>query len=427
MDTHEIDSKSMSLGTDISDNTSSIEKPAHRQSNPKHYIQRDDALYIKVTVSFFMVGLATFALLYFVQPILPVLSNEFSVSPATSSLALSLSTALMACGLLITGPLSDAFGRKNVMVIALFCAAFFTLLSATMNSWAGILITRALVGLSLSGVAAVAMTYLSEEIHPAYLALSMGLYISGNSIGGMSGRVITGVLSDYYSWRLSVVILGIFALFAAITFWKILPASQHFRPTALKPRNLLITTKLHFRDKGLPLLFIEGGLLMGGFVTLFNYIGYRLLDAPYSLSQTTVGLISIVYLSGTYSASKAGLLTTKYGLGKVFIAGISMMLIGILITLIESLPVIFIGMLILTTGFFAAHAVASSWVGRRAKRGRAQASSLYLFTYYAGSSLAGTVGGLFWVSFGWLGVGLFIALLMLTALLIALHLNKVAQ
>ncbi|MCD4640308.1 MFS transporter, partial [Proteus mirabilis] len=184
---------------------------------------------------------------------------------------------------------------------------------------------------------------------------------------------------------------------------------------------------LHFRDKGLPLLFIEGGLLMGGFVTLFNYIGYRLLDAPYSLTQTTVGLISIVYLSGTYSASKAGLLTNKYGLGKVFIAGVSMMLAGILITLFDSLAIIFIGMLILTTGFFAAHAVASSWVGRRAKRGRAQASSLYLFTYYAGSSIAGTLGGIFWVNFGWLGVGLFIAFLMLTALLIALRLNQIAQ
>ena len=416
MDTHEISSKNMALKEDVSINTTS--KP----NSPKHYIQRDDALYIKVTVSFFMVGLATFALLYFVQPILPILSKEFSVTPATSSLALSLSTGLMACGLLITGPLSDAFGRKNVMVIALFCAAFFTLLSAMMNSWTGILITRALVGLSLSGVAAVAMTYLSEEIHPAYLALSMGLYISGNSIGGMSGRVITGVLSDYYSWRVSVIILGIFALVAAIIFWRILPTSQHFRP-----RNLLITTKLHFRDKGLPLLFIEGGLLMGGFVTLFNYIGYRLLDAPYSLTQTTVGLISIVYLSGTYSASKAGLLTNKYGLGKVFIAGVSMMLAGILITLFDSLAIIFIGMLILTTGFFAAHAVASSWVGRRAKRGRAQASSLYLFTYYAGSSIAGTLGGIFWVNFGWLGVGLFIAFLMLTALLIALRLNRIAQ
>ncbi|WP_414602474.1 hypothetical protein [Proteus mirabilis] len=111
----------------------------------------------------------------------------------------------------------------------------------------------------------------------------------------------------------------------------------------------------------------------------------------------------------------------------MFIAGVSMMLAGILITLFDSLAIIFIGMLILTTGFFAAHAVASSWVGRRAKRGRAQASSLYLFTYYAGSSIAGTLGGIFWVNFGWLGVGLFIAFLMLTALLIALRLNQIAQ
>lgn len=425
MDTQEIDSQRVSLPLEMVPNKSENLPQVNKKT--KHYIQRNDALYIKVTVSFFMVGLATFALLYFVQPILPVLSHEFSISPATSSLALSLSTVFMACGLLITGPLSDAFGRKNVMVIALFCAAFFTLLSATMDSWTGILITRALVGLSLSGVAAVAMTYLSEEIHPAYLALSMGLYISGNSIGGMSGRVITGVLSDYYSWRLSVVFLGVFALIAATIFWRILPASQHFRPTSLNLRNLVITTKLHFRDKGLPWLFIQGGLLMGGFVTLYNYIGYRLLAEPYSLSQTTVGLISLVYLSGTFSASRAGLLTTKYGLGKVFITGISMMLIGVLITLIDSLPIIFIGLLVLTTGFFSAHAVASSWVGKRAKRGRAQASSLYLFVYYAGSSLAGTVGGIFWENYHWLGVGLFIASMMIVSLLIAIHLNKVAH
>lgn len=121
-----------------------------------------------------------------------MLSEDFNISPATASLSLSLSTGLMALGLLITGPISDAIGRKNVMVIALTCAALFTLLSSIMQSWQGILIARALVGLSLSGVAAVAMTYLSEEIHPSYVALSMGLYISGNSLGGMSGRLMTG-------------------------------------------------------------------------------------------------------------------------------------------------------------------------------------------------------------------------------------------
>lgn len=403
-----------------------IRTPLQGHTTPKkHYIQRDDALYLRVTLSFFTVGFATFALLYFVQPILPMLSEDFNIYPATASLSLSLSTGLMALGLLITGPISDAIGRKNVMVIALTCAALFTLLSSIMQSWQGILIARALVGLSLSGVAAVAMTYLSEEIHPSYVALSMGLYISGNSLGGMSGRLMTGVIADFYSWRVAVVILGSLALIAAIGFWRLLPPSQHFRASSLKPKNLWVNLHLHFRDKGLPFLFIEGFVLMGGFVTMYNYIGYRLLDAPYLFSQSTVGLLSVIYLTGTYSATKTGSLTQKYGLGRVLIASITMMLVGILITLYSNIWLVLFGMTVLTTGFFAAHSVASSWVGRRAKRARGQASSLYLFSYYAGSSIAGTVGGLFWEHFGWTGVALFIAGILFIGLIIACRLKSI--
>lgn len=415
-----------------SSNSLTTEQPAEREETDsgvhvapkKHYIQRDDALYLRVTLSFFTVGFATFALLYFVQPILPLLSTDFNVSPATASLALSLSTGLMALGLLITGPISDAIGRKNVMVIALTCAALFTLLSSVMQSWQGILIARALVGLSLSGVAAVAMTYLSEEIHPSYVALSMGLYISGNSIGGMSGRLMTGVVADYFSWRVAVVILGTLALIAAISFWRLLPPSQHFRASSLKPKNLWVNLHLHFRDKGLPWLFVEGFVLMGGFVTMYNYIGYRLLEAPYNLSQSTVGFLSVIYLTGTYSATKTGSLTQKYGLGNILIAAISLMLLGILITLHSNVWIVLLGMTLLTTGFFAAHSVASSWVGRRAKRARGQASSLYLFSYYAGSSIAGTVGGLFWANYGWNGVALFIAGILLVGVMIACRLKS---
>ena len=389
-----------------------------------HYIQRDDKLYLRVTLSFFMVGLATFALLYFVQPILPLLSEDFAVSPAQASLSLSLATGFMAVGLLITGPISDAVGRKNVMVIALTCAALFTLLSAFTTSWAGILIVRSLVGLSLSGVAAVAMTYLSEEIHPGYVALSMGLYISGNSIGGMSGRLITGVVADYANWRIAVLILGTFALFGAFLFWRLLPASRHFRASSLKPKSLWKYLILHCRDDGLPWLFAIGFIIMGSFVTLFNYIGYRLLEPPYNFSQSVVGMLSVVYLSGTYSASKAGALTRKYGYANILIGAMVLMLAGILITLGEATATVLIGMLVLTTGFFAAHSVTSSWVGRRARRARAQASSLYLFAYYSGSSIAGTLGGVFWSYRHWTGVGCFIAAMLVIGLFISLHLRK---
>ncbi len=240
-------------------------------SRPDPFIKRGTPQFMRVTLALFSAGLATFALLYCVQPILPVLSNEFGVSPASSSISLSISTAMLAVGLLFTGPLSDAIGRKPVMVTALLLAACCSLLSTMMTSWHGILIMRALIGLSLSGVAAVGMTYLSEEIHPSFVAFSMGLYISGNSIGGMSGRLLTGVFTDFFGWRVALAAISGFALAAAIMFWRILPESRHFRPTSLRPKTLLINFRLHWRDRGLPLLFVEGFLLMGAFVTLFNY------------------------------------------------------------------------------------------------------------------------------------------------------------
>jgi YNFM family putative membrane transporter len=388
------------------------------------YIEKNTPLFKRTVLALFAGGFSTFALLYCVQPMMPLLSQEFSINAAQSSLVLSVATALLAIGLLITGPVSDRLGRKSVMVLALFCAAIATIASALMPTWETLLATRALVGLSLSGLAAVAMTYLSEEIHPSHLGLAMGLYIGGSAVGGMSGRLIAGVLIDYVSWHTAMLVVGGLALAAAAVFWKMLPQSRNFRSRPLSPRSLLDGFIVQFRDAGLPLLFLMGFLLMGAFVTLFNYIGYRLLAAPYHLSQSVVGVFSIVYLSGIYSSAKIGSLADRLGRRKVLWAVIVMMLAGLGLTLFSPLPVVIAGVLILTFGFFGAHSVSSSWVGRRAVTARGQAASLYLFCYYAGSSVAGTGGGLFWHYAGWNGIGLFVGVLLLIALGVALRLAK---
>ncbi len=388
------------------------------------WIEKGTPAFLRTVLALFCGGFATFALLYCVQPMMPLLSQEFSISAAQSSLILSVSTGMLAFGLLITGPISDRIGRKPVMVFALFCAALCTIVSALMPSWHGVLLTRALLGLSLSGLAAVAMTYLSEEIHPQHIGLAMGLYIGGNAIGGMSGRLITGVLIDFVSWHTAMLVIGGLALVAAAVFWKILPESRNFRPRSLHPRSLLDGFTLHFRDAGLPWLFLEAFLLMGAFVTLFNYIGYRLLAEPYHMSQALVGLLSVVYLSGIYSSAQIGALADKLGRRKVFWATILLMFSGLLVTLLSPLLLIIVGMLVFTFGFFGAHSVASSWIGRRATKAKGQASSLYLFSYYAGSSVAGTAGGVFWHQAGWNGIGLFIGSLLVVALLVAVHLSR---
>ncbi|WP_024764138.1 MFS transporter [Pseudomonas nitroreducens] len=388
------------------------------------YIEKGTPAFMRTSLALFSGGFATFALLYCVQPMMPVLSKAFGLTAAQSSLVLSISTVTMAFGLLVTGPISDAIGRKPIMVASLVLATLFTIGSSLMPTWHGVLAMRALLGLSLSGLAAVGMTYLSEEIHPQHIGLSMGLYIGGNAIGGMSGRLISGVLVDYVNWHVALATLGVLALAAALLFWRILPESKNFRPAPLKPRRLIEGITGHFRDAGLPWLFLEAFLLMGAFVTLFNYIGYRLLAEPYHLSQAIVGVLSLVYLSGIYSSAWVGSLADKLGRRKVLWAMIALMLGGVLITLLQPLAVVLVGLLIFTFGFFGAHSVASSWIGRRALKAKGQASSLYLFSYYVGSSVAGTAGGLFWHQYGWNGVGLFIASLLGIGLLVALHLAR---
>lgn len=388
------------------------------------YIEKGTPMFMRTVLALFSGGFATFALLYCVQPMMPLFSREFSINAAQSSLILSVATGMLAIGLLITGPVSDRIGRKPVMVAALFAAALCTIASAMMPSWQGVLVMRALVGLSLSGLAAVAMTYLSEEIHPQHIGLAMGLYIGGNAIGGMCGRLIVGALIDFVNWHTAMLIIGGLALIAATVFWKILPESRNFRSRSMHPRSLLDGFTMHFRDAGLPWLFLEAFVLMGAFVTLFNYIGYRLLAEPYHMDQAFVGLLSVVYLSGIYSSAKIGALADKLGRRKVLWATIVLMLAGLALTLFTPLPLVIIGMLIFTFGFFAAHSVASSWIGRRATKAKGQASSLYLFSYYAGSSIAGTAGGVFWHLGGWNGIGLFIGGLLVIALLVALKLAR---
>ena len=230
-----------------------------------------------------------------------------------------------------------------------------------------------------------------------------------------SVALLLGTAALLAAYFLDFTLLGRFALPLALVFHAALILLGLLPIGGFWLRYIYVST--HILLRGLPLLFVEGFLLMGAFVTLFNYIGYRLMMSPWSLSQAVVGLLSVAYLTGTWSSPKAGAMTVRYGRGPVMLGFTGVMLCGLLMTLFSSLWLIFIGMLLFSAGFFAAHSVASSWIGPRARRARGQASSLYLFSYYLGSSLAGTLGGVFWHRYGWNGVGGFIALLLLAALL----------
>ena len=355
----------------------------------------------RVRLGLFAAALATFALLYAPQPLLPQLAGQFHVSPAAASLAMSVATFALAVAVIPVSSLSEVFGRRRVMITSALAASLLGLATTLAPSLPVLLVIRVLQGFALAGVPAVAMAYLAEEVERGSLGRAMGVFIAGNSIGGLSGRVISGALADHGGWRVALAGVGVISVSCAVAFAVVLPRSGHFTPAPPRVRGLITTLRRNVKDTGLLRLYLISFALMGGFVTVYNYLSFRLSRPPYELSSTVIGLLFASYLAGTYSSAAAGRLADRHGRYPVLACGVVVTAGGALLTLPASLALIVAGLVLLTGGFFAAHSVASGWVGARARVAPAQASALYMCAFYVGSSVGGSAGGLFYGHGGW--------------------------
>ncbi len=395
----------------------------------RSYLTRGTGAYHRASLALFLSGFSTFSLLYCVQPLLPIFSQEFSVSPAESSLSLSLSTGFLALAIICAAAVSEGLGRRSLMSISLLGAALLTIATAFAPNWHLLLVIRALQGLVLGGVPAVAMAYLAEEIDPRGLGATMGPFIvGGTAFGGMSGRVLTGIFAEYLGWRPALFLIGAIGLAAALGFIALLPRSRNFvRRPGFDPRFHAKAWLGHLKNPALPFVFAIAFLAMGSFVTIYNYAGFRLVAPPYSLNQTELGLIFTVYLFGIGAASIGGLIGDRIGHFSVLLFGLALTAAGSALTLSLALPAIILGIIVLTAGFFMSHSIASGLVGRLAHGTKGHASSLYMLAYYVGSSLMGSAGGWFWAINGWAAVVAFTLVLLTLAFISACAAQRLAR
>ncbi|MCP8882578.1 MFS transporter [Devosia sp. XJ19-1] len=389
-------------------------------------IRRGTPEFVRANIAFFLSAFSVFASLYSVQPLLPMFAQYWVRDAGTASLALSATTATMAVALIPASMLADRLGRRRLIVGALLITAFLGMLLPFTQVWWQLITLRTMMGLTLAGIPAVAMVYLSEEMDPGALGYSMGLYIGGTAIGGMAGRVISGVLSDVLGWRLGTGILGGLIVVAAIAVAMLLPKPRAFVRDPIGLPELWRRCRASFDDAALPWLFASAFLLMGGFVTLYNYAGFRLALPPFALSHSAIASIFLVYLLGSVSSTWAGGLSQRLGRRKVFWALVALMGAGMAVTMVDNTAAIITGLAVATMGFFAAHGIASAWVTRRARTGKAQASAMYLVAYYLGASILGTLGGYAWTAWGWPGVMLVSGGAAMLALLVAIRLVFIA-
>jgi len=388
-------------------------------ASPRTHVARGSRAFWKINLAVFSAGFSVFLLMYAVQPLLPIFTREFHVNAATSSLALSVTTGCLAVSMLVVGAVAEGWSRKPIMSVSLLAAALLTLLSSAVGEWPTFLFIRAIEGIAIAGLPALAMAYLGEEIHPDDVGVSMGLYVGSGALGGMTGRLLTGLMTDLFSWRPTLAAIGLLGVAAAAIFSVSLPASAQFHPRSLSMRTLLGSYKSHLQDPVILALVMEAGLVLGTLVTVYNYSSFRLLAPPYLLSQTAVGSVFGLYVFGFFSSSLMGFLAHRFSRPLLLRVGLATMALGVAATLLRPLAMVIAGIAFVTIGFFASHSVASSWVGLRAREGKAQASALYLFFYYMGASTAGTIGGFFWTAYAWNGVAAFLAILLVVAFVLA--------
>lgn len=391
------------------------------------YIERGSRDYRRANLALFFAGFVTFSTIYTFQPLFPNLVEEFNISPALASLALSFTTFSLALTLPVSGSISDAWSRRGIMGIAVLLGSLLALVGALGSSLPTLLAIRLIQGIVLAGVPAVAMAYLNEEISPRSIGSAMGLYIAGNAFGGMTGRILTAWLTEWMNWRAAVAGIGLLSLLLGVLFLALLPPSRNFQRRPLHLGQLTASLLNHLRNPGLLCLFFLAFTCMGGFVTLYNYVTFRLMGPEFDLSQAQVALIFLAYAFGAGGSSIMGGMVDRFGRSPILSGALSVMAIGILLTLSSQLYAVVLGIVVFTIGFFGAHAIASAWVGLLAGQARAQASSLYLFSYYMGSSISGTGGGFFYGAWGWTGVVLLILLLISAAFLTGLRLKSLME
>ena len=376
---------------------------------------RGSAAYGRLLAALFCAGVATFAQLYSPQAVLPLIAADLGIGAASAALMVSASTVGLAIGVIPWSTLADRIGRVNAISISVTGATTVGLLVPFAPTFQLLLAGRFLEGLIVGGVPAIAVAYLTEEIDPVHAARAAGTFVAGTTIGGLTGRLVSSPVAEIAGWRIGVFTVAVVCGIAALSFVKLAPQPRGFVPSIRSGTNpedsLGQRLFANLRSRRQLTLFAQAFLLMGGFVALYNYLGFRLSAAPFYLPPFAVSLVFLAYLAGTWASSRAGAEASRFGRKAVLVASVAVMIGGVAITLSDNVIAVLAGLVIATAGFFGAHSIAAGWTGRSAPVGKAQASSLYNLFYYGGSSVIGWFGGLAFDGYGWTAVAVTIIVL----------------
>ena len=365
-----------------------------------------------------LAGYCAFINLYSPQSILPLLSEDFHASAAEISTIITVSTLAVALTAPFTGTVADVLGRKRVIVAAMFVLVVPTVMVGLSTSLHALIFWRAMQGLVLPPIFAVTVAYIGDEWPAREATTAAGIYSSASSLGGFSGRMVTGIIADLIGWRVGFFALAVIACAGAVGVALLLPAERRF----VRSEGLIASGRqmlAHFRNGQLIAIFAVGFGVLFNFICTFTYISFYLAAPPYNLSATALGAIFVVYLTGASMTPWIGWAITRFGRQRFTLRVIAVWMGGIALTLASSLVAIIVGLAVCAACGLICQAISTGYVTTTAKAGRSSAVGLYVTSFYAGGSFGAALGGVAWTFGAWPAcVALVIAMLLILAAIV---------
>ncbi len=350
------------------------------------------------TAAVVLAGFCAFLSLFAPQPLLPLLAKTFGASAEAVGWVVTVSTIAVAISAPLTGAIADRFGRKSVIVAAAFLLAIPTLLAGASASLAQLLFWRFWQGVLTPGIFAVTIAYITEEWEQGGGA-AMASYVGGTVMGGFAGRMVAALAASEFSWRWAFFSLGLLNLLGGVAIWAWLPASRH--PAHARPHASTAAMLRHLRNPRLVATFAVGFCALFTLLATFNYVNFYLAAPPFRLGTAALGLLFTVYLVGAFVTPVAGRWIDRIGHRYTLALAFAFGILGISLTLVQSLPAVILGLALCSTGVWVGHSSASSYIGIAAAESRAAAVGLYVMFYYVGGSAGSALSGVFWNRGGW--------------------------
>ncbi len=390
-------------------------------------IEYKSAAFYRATFALCLAAVVVFANLHLLQPLLPELSRQFSLTPLQANWAYAAGTLCLGVSLLIYAALSDAWGRKKLLLITLCGMTLSTLALTQVESFGSLILFRSLQGFFLGGLPAIAIAYMGEEYSKPALVAAVGYYISANSLGGISGRLMAGALADIGHWQWVFWPMVLLGALSCYLIWRDLPAAARFSGKPFRLADAVKNNLLHLRQPLLLLTYLIGGLNFFIFLNQYTYIAFVLSEAPYQLSSFWIGLLFVSYFTGTIGSALSGKVAQHLPVPLGMAVGVVILMLGTCFTSGSQLGLIVSGFFINAFGFFLTHSLASSWVTQCAEKAKASASALYLVFYYIGASAGSLYLQPFWQWLQWQGVVVGALLMYGVTLMLSLWLYVIAR